>query len=73
MKSPKMAIRATPDQIISFQLKINLIRSINLIYGIIEHQKDRVTSLQVDRVESFGEALLDFTSIADLEAWLSQN
>jgi predicted transposase YdaD len=34
---------------------------------------DRVNSLQLDRVESLGEALLDFTSIADLETWLSQN
>jgi predicted transposase/invertase (TIGR01784 family) len=34
---------------------------------------DRVNSLQLDRVESLGEALLDFTSIAELESWLSQN
>jgi predicted transposase/invertase (TIGR01784 family) len=34
---------------------------------------DRVNSLQLDRVESLGEALLDFTSIAELEIWLSQN
>ena len=33
----------------------------------------QVNSLSIDRVESLGEALLDFTSIADLEAWLSQN
>jgi predicted transposase/invertase (TIGR01784 family) len=35
--------------------------------------RDRINSLSLDRVESLGEALLDFTSIADLEAWLSQN
>jgi predicted transposase/invertase (TIGR01784 family) len=33
----------------------------------------RVSALEIDRVESLGEALLDFTSIADLEAWLIQN
>ena len=33
----------------------------------------RVSALPIDRVESLGEALLDFTSIADLEHWLSQN
>jgi predicted transposase/invertase (TIGR01784 family) len=34
---------------------------------------DRVNSLQLDLLESLGEALLDFTSIADLESWLNQN
>jgi predicted transposase YdaD len=33
----------------------------------------RVNSLTIDRLESLGEALLDFTSIADLEAWFGQN
>jgi predicted transposase/invertase (TIGR01784 family) len=32
-----------------------------------------INSLTIDRVESLGEALLDFTSMADLETWLSQN
>ncbi|WP_396136640.1 DUF4351 domain-containing protein [Chamaesiphon sp. VAR_48_metabat_403] len=27
----------------------------------------------IDPLESLGKALLDFTSFADLEAWLSQN
>jgi predicted transposase/invertase (TIGR01784 family) len=35
--------------------------------------RSRVSSLTIDRVESLGEALLDFTSIADLESWLNQN
>ena len=35
--------------------------------------KERVNSLPIDLVESLGEALLDFTSIADLENWLSHN
>jgi predicted transposase YdaD len=33
----------------------------------------QVSALPIDRVESLGEALLDFTSMADLESWLSQN
>jgi predicted transposase/invertase (TIGR01784 family) len=35
--------------------------------------QSRVSALDIDRVESLGEALLDFTSIADLESWLNQN
>jgi predicted transposase/invertase (TIGR01784 family) len=35
--------------------------------------RERVNSLQLDRLESLGEDLLDFTSIADLEAWFSQD
>jgi predicted transposase YdaD len=33
----------------------------------------RVNSLTIERLESLGEDLLDFSSIADLEQWLSQN
>jgi predicted transposase YdaD len=41
--------------------------------GSIDPQfRSRIINLNIDRVESLGEALLDFTSIADLEAWLSQ-
>jgi predicted transposase/invertase (TIGR01784 family) len=35
--------------------------------------RSRVNSLTIDRLESLGEDLLDFTSIADLEAWFNQN
>jgi predicted transposase/invertase (TIGR01784 family) len=35
--------------------------------------RSRVNSLTLDKLESLGEDLLDFTSMADLEAWLSQN
>ena len=31
----------------------------------------RINALPIDRVESLGEALLDFTGMADLEAWLA--
>ena len=41
--------------------------------AITPEMRSRVSSLTIDRVESLGEALLDFISIADLEAWLSQN
>lgn len=33
----------------------------------------QVEALTLERVEFLGESLLDFTSIADLESWLSQN
>jgi predicted transposase/invertase (TIGR01784 family) len=35
--------------------------------------QSRINELSIDRVESLGEALLDFTTVADLEAWLSHN
>jgi predicted transposase YdaD len=35
--------------------------------------QSRVSALDIDRVESLGEALLDFDSMSDLEFWLSQN
>jgi predicted transposase/invertase (TIGR01784 family) len=51
-----------------------VIRQLTRKLGTITPQLlDRINSLQIDRVESLGEALLDFTSITDLEAWLSQN
>jgi predicted transposase YdaD len=40
---------------------------------ITPEMRSRLSSLTIDRVESLGEALLDFTSMADLEAWLNQN
>ena len=33
----------------------------------------KVSALSIERVESLGEALLDFTSTSDLETWFSQN
>jgi Domain of unknown function (DUF4351) len=35
--------------------------------------RSRVNNLNIERLESLGEDLLDFTSMADLETWLSQN
>ena len=53
----------------SLVIKI-LIRKLGSLTPQLQAQ---VNSLQIDRVESLGEALLDFTSIADLENWLSHN
>lgn len=33
---------------------------------------ERVQGLSIDQVENLGEALLDFSNKADLEAWLNQ-
>lgn len=33
----------------------------------------QIQQLTVPQLEDLGEALLDFTSVADLEGWLSQN
>ena len=41
--------------------------------NITPEVRSRVNSLTIDRLESLGEALLDFTSTADLEAWFGQN
>jgi hypothetical protein len=35
--------------------------------------RSKVNSLTINKLESLGEDLLDFTSMADLETWLSQN
>jgi predicted transposase/invertase (TIGR01784 family) len=51
-----------------------VIRQLTRKLGTITPQLlDRINRLQIDRVESLGEALLDFTSITDLEAWLNHN
>jgi predicted transposase YdaD len=52
----------------SFVLKL-LARKLGNISPQIQIQ---VSSLPIEQVESLGEALLDFTSVADLETWLSQ-
>nr|WP_230966671.1 DUF4351 domain-containing protein [Nostoc commune] len=33
---------------------------------------ERITGLSIEQLENLGEALLDFSRIADLEAWLNQ-
>ncbi|WP_211335133.1 DUF4351 domain-containing protein [Thiocapsa rosea] len=42
--------------------------------GALPGQIDaRVTALSLERLEALGEALLDFTSVDDLDAWLGQH
>jgi predicted transposase/invertase (TIGR01784 family) len=51
-----------------------VIKQLNRKLGNLSPQvQTRVSALSIERVESLGEALLDFTSMTDLEAWLSQN
>ncbi|AUB40229.1 putative transposase YdaD [Nostoc flagelliforme CCNUN1] len=33
---------------------------------------ERIKSLSLEQLENLGEALLDFSSVADLETWLNQ-
>jgi predicted transposase/invertase (TIGR01784 family) len=56
------------------QEKALVLKQLNRKLGNLSAQvQARVLALEIERVESLGEALLDFTSIDDLEAWLSQN
>jgi predicted transposase/invertase (TIGR01784 family) len=34
---------------------------------------ERITGLSIEQLENLGEALLDFSSVADLEGWLTQH
>jgi predicted transposase YdaD len=56
------------------QEKALVLKQLNRKPGNLSPQfQARVLALEIDRVESLSEALIDFTSIADLENWLSQN
>jgi predicted transposase/invertase (TIGR01784 family) len=51
-----------------------IFRQLNRKLGELSPQlRASVSALQIDRLESLSEALLDFISIADLESWLNQN
>ena len=51
-----------------------VLKQLNRKLGELSPQlRSRVSILPIERIESLGEALLDFTSIADLENWLSEN
>jgi heme oxygenase len=51
-----------------------VLKQLNRKLGNLSTQlQSRVSALSIDNIESLGEALLDFNSIADLESWLSQN
>jgi predicted transposase/invertase (TIGR01784 family) len=50
-----------------------VIKQLNRKLGNLSPQiQTQVSSLPIEQVESLGEALLDFNSLADLETWLSQ-
>ncbi|WP_017651094.1 DUF4351 domain-containing protein [Fortiea contorta] len=47
-------------------------RLLNRRFGSLTPQlQERIQSLSVAELEDLGEALLDFSTVADLEAWLS--
>lgn len=51
-----------------------ILKQLNRKLGDLSPQlQARVCALSIECVESLGEALLDFDSIADLELWLNQN
>jgi predicted transposase/invertase (TIGR01784 family) len=51
-----------------------VLKQLNRKLGNVSPQlQSQVSVLPIDRLESLGEALLDFTSFTDLETWLSQN
>lgn len=41
--------------------------------AVTDHQRERIQSLPLLQLETLGEALLDFTSAADLETWLARH
>jgi hypothetical protein len=50
-----------------------IIRLLNRRVGEInESLIERIKGLSIEQLENLGEALLDFSNVADLEAWLSQ-
>jgi predicted transposase/invertase (TIGR01784 family) len=55
------------------ELKL-LLRQLNRRVGTVSIElQERVRSLPLEQLEELGEALLDFTALSDLEAWLSLN
>jgi predicted transposase/invertase (TIGR01784 family) len=51
-----------------------IFRQLNRKLGELSSQLQvSVSALQIERLESLSEALLDFNSISDLESWLNQN
>jgi predicted transposase YdaD len=49
-----------------------VLRQLNRRVGEVpESVRSRVAALSISQLEELGEALLDFTSLADLEVWLA--
>ena len=50
-----------------------VIRQLNRRIGEVDSSLiERVNGLSIKQLESLGEALLDFSSVADLEAWFNR-
>ena len=50
-----------------------IIRQLNRRLGEIDSSTiEQVQGLSIEQLEALGEALLDFSAISDLEAWLNQ-
>ena len=50
-----------------------VLRQLNRRFGNLStQQQEQIQGLPTQRLEDLGEALLDFTSTADLENWLSE-
>ena len=50
-----------------------VIRQLNRRIGEIDASLiERIQGLSIEQLENLGEALLDFSSVADLENWLNQ-
>ena len=51
-----------------------IMRQLNRRLGSVPVRvSDQIQLLTIPQLEDLGEALLDFTSLADVEGWLSQN
>jgi predicted transposase YdaD len=51
-----------------------VVRQINRRIGEIDASLiERIKELSIEQLENLGEALLDFSSVADLETWLNQH
>ncbi len=47
-------------------------RQLNRRFGSLSSQlQQQIENLSIPQLEDLGEAMLDFTSVADLEAWLA--
>jgi predicted transposase YdaD len=50
-----------------------ILRQLNRRFGEIDASLiERVQELSIEQLENLGEALLDFTTVADLENWFNQ-
>lgn len=51
-----------------------ILRQLKRRFGpLVPEREARITALPLERLEDLGEALLDFTTSADLDAWLARH